>query len=233
MLPIVEVFIIHAPRCQITQKSFLYCFLVFFFMIFCIIFVSFIPPPQEYLSFISSGSCMENLGTAHYCIRTGANHLNSSIKSCKTKGFHSTFSKYKDQVGGICVHVTICCTSKELHKEWKNLFLYFWFDVFFFFIVLDLFHSQALSDHLFEPATLTGQVYEQVCEPIVWSSMEGLNGTIFAYGQTASGKTYTMKGQGKRNPGLIPLAVQDVFNYIRQSTDREFLLRVCVCVWNG
>ena len=56
--------------------------------------------------------------------------------------------------------------------------------------------------------------------------MEGVNGTIFAYGQTASGKTYTMKGQGKKNPGLIPLAVQDVFNFIRQSTDREFLLRV-------
>lgn len=84
------------------------------------------------------------------------------------------------------------------------------------------------SDHLFDPTTSTRDVYEQVCEPIVWSSMEGVNGTIFAYGQTASGKTYTMKGQGKRNPGLIPLAVQDVFNYIRQSTDREFLLRVRV-----
>lgn len=85
-------------------------------------------------------------------------------------------------------------------------------------------------DHLFDPTTPTREVYEQVCEPIVWSAMEGVNGTIFAYGQTASGKTYTMKGQGKRNPGLIPLAVQDVFNFIRQSTDREFLLRVRIIV---
>ena len=38
--------------------------------------------------------------------------------------------------------------------------------------------------------------------------MEGVNGTIFAYGQTASGKTYTMKGTGKRTQELIPLAVQ-------------------------
>jgi centromeric protein E len=44
--------------------------------------------------------------------------------------------------------------------------------------------------------------------------MEGYHGTIFAYGQTSSGKTYTMKGEGKDNPGIIPLAVQDIFNYI-------------------
>jgi hypothetical protein len=40
-------------------------------------------------------------------------------------------------------------------------------------------------------------------------------GTIFAYGQTNSGKTYTMKGSSK-NPGMIPLAIQDVFSYIKQ-----------------
>lgn len=51
-------------------------------------------------------------------------------------------------------------------------------------------------------------------------------GTIFAYGQTSSGKTFTMKGEGKRSPGLIPLAIRDIFNFINQTTNREFLLRV-------
>jgi centromeric protein E len=46
-------------------------------------------------------------------------------------------------------------------------------------------------------------------------SLSPLVGTIFAYGQTNSGKTYTMKGSSK-NPGMIPLAIQDVFSYIKQ-----------------
>ena len=39
------------------------------------------------------------------------------------------------------------------------------------------------------------------------------SGTIFAYGQTASGKTYTMLGSDEV-PGIIPLAIQGIFNAI-------------------
>ena len=45
--------------------------------------------------------------------------------------------------------------------------------------------------------------------------MEGINGTVFAYGQTASGKTYSMIGVDEQ-PGIIPQAVDDVFAYIRE-----------------
>ncbi|KAJ1547142.1 hypothetical protein HK405_006564 [Cladochytrium tenue] len=56
--------------------------------------------------------------------------------------------------------------------------------------------------------------------------MEGMNGTVFAYGQTASGKTYSMMGVDEQ-PGVIPQAIDDVFSYIREQTDdREYLLRV-------
>lgn len=40
--------------------------------------------------------------------------------------------------------------------------------------------------------------------------LEGFNGTVFAYGQTSSGKTHTMKGC-ESEPGIIPLAVHDIF----------------------
>ena len=40
-------------------------------------------------------------------------------------------------------------------------------------------------------------------------------GTMFAYGQTSSGKTHTMMGTND-NPGVIPLAVQDIFSYVRK-----------------
>ncbi|KXS19741.1 kinesin-domain-containing protein [Gonapodya prolifera JEL478] len=54
--------------------------------------------------------------------------------------------------------------------------------------------------------------------------MEGYHVTVFAYGQTASGKTYTM---AKDQPGVIPQAVDDVFDHIRRASEnQEFLLRV-------
>ncbi|RKP36867.1 kinesin motor domain-containing protein, partial [Dimargaris cristalligena] len=50
--------------------------------------------------------------------------------------------------------------------------------------------------------------------------------TVFAYGQTASGKTYTMAGTPSQ-PGVIPQTIQEVFDYIKESSDRrEYLLRV-------
>jgi centromeric protein E len=54
--------------------------------------------------------------------------------------------------------------------------------------------------------------------------MEGFNAVIFAYGQTASGKTHTLTGSPVE-PGIIPLAITDLFAQIRQTPDREFLLR--------
>ena len=54
--------------------------------------------------------------------------------------------------------------------------------------------------------------------------MEGFNAVIFAYGQTASGKTFTLSGS-PNNPGIIPLSITDLFAGIRQTPDREFLLR--------
>ena len=49
-----------------------------------------------------------------------------------------------------------------------------------------------------------------------------VDGTVFAYGQTSSGKTHTMLGTAAE-PGIIPLAVRDVFQRIPASKDREFL----------
>jgi len=40
-----------------------------------------------------------------------------------------------------------------------------------------------------------GALYEDAFKPLVDSVLEGFNGTIFAYGQTGTGKTYTMEGK--------------------------------------
>eukprot|EP01117_Protostelium_nocturnum_P003312 TRINITY_DN1427_c0_g2_i2.p1 TRINITY_DN1427_c0_g2~~TRINITY_DN1427_c0_g2_i2.p1 ORF type:complete len:1453 (-),score=353.29 TRINITY_DN1427_c0_g2_i2:22-4380(-) len=78
------------------------------------------------------------------------------------------------------------------------------------------------------------QVFSTVAKQIVSSSMEGINGTIFAYGQTSSGKTFTMKGssssssslESNSTPGIISLSMKEIFSIIEQSPNRQFLLRV-------
>ncbi|KAL8217093.1 hypothetical protein R6Q57_023930 [Mikania cordata] len=80
-------------------------------------------------------------------------------------------------------------------------------------------------DRVFGPTTTTRHVYDIAAHHVVGGAMEGVNGTIFAYGVTSSGKTHTMHGD-QRSPGIIPLAVKDVFSIIQETPSREFLLRV-------
>jgi hypothetical protein len=53
-------------------------------------------------------------------------------------------------------------------------------------------------DHVFGGQVSNQQVYRQIASPIVQSSLDGINGTIFAYGVTSSGKTHTMMVSGLR-----------------------------------
>ncbi|XP_010315327.1 kinesin-like protein KIN-7D, mitochondrial isoform X1 [Solanum lycopersicum] len=80
-------------------------------------------------------------------------------------------------------------------------------------------------DRVFGPDTCTQEVYEVAARPVVKAAMEGINGTVFAYGVTSSGKTHTMHGD-QNSPGIIPLAIKDVFSIIQDTPGREFLLRV-------
>lgn len=53
---------------------------------------------------------------------------------------------------------------------------------------------------------------------IIDSVMGGLNGTIFAYGQTSSGKTYTMQGGGSADrdtEGIVHMAAKDIFHIFK------------------
>jgi hypothetical protein len=66
-------------------------------------------------------------------------------------------------------------------------------------------------------AVLDGQVDNaaafETCAPLVSSALDGINGTIFAYGSTGSGKTHSMMGGGG-DPGVIPRAVAMLFDEI-------------------
>ena len=84
-------------------------------------------------------------------------------------------------------------------------------------------------------------VYNAVARNHVCAAMDGYNSVIFAYGQTASGKTFTLVGYQRDisplciltplqsgdddQPGIIPRAMKDVFAFIRRTPAREYLLR--------
>ncbi|KAH9696459.1 kinesin-like protein KIN-7D [Citrus sinensis] len=80
-------------------------------------------------------------------------------------------------------------------------------------------------DRVFGPHANSQDVYDVAARPVVKAAMEGVNGTVFAYGVTSSGKTHTMHGD-QNSPGIIPLAIKDVFSIIQDTPGREFLLRV-------
>ncbi|OMP05888.1 hypothetical protein COLO4_08473 [Corchorus olitorius] len=80
-------------------------------------------------------------------------------------------------------------------------------------------------DRIFSEDCKTGEVYEARTKELVAAAVRGFNGTVFAYGQTNSGKTHTMRGSATE-PGVIPLAVHDLFDILQRDVDREFLLRM-------
>ncbi|KAL3505041.1 hypothetical protein ACH5RR_034882 [Cinchona calisaya] len=80
-------------------------------------------------------------------------------------------------------------------------------------------------DHVFDQDCSNARVYELLTKDIIHAAVDGFNGTAFAYGQTSSGKTYTMNGS-ENDPGIIHRAVKEIFTKIKMTMDREFLIRV-------
>ncbi|EEB19529.1 Kinesin heavy chain, putative [Pediculus humanus corporis] len=73
-----------------------------------------------------------------------------------------------------------------------------------------------LFDKVFKPNATQDKVYDDAAKSIVTDVLAGYNGTIFAYGQTSSGKTHTMEGVlgDSQTQGIIPRIVNDIFNHI-------------------
>lgn len=114
-------------------------------------------------------------------------------------------------------------------------------------------HSKVFKfDAVFGWNSEQDDIYNEVCRPIVNSVLQGFNGTIFAYGQTGTGKTYTMEGvnstthtssttrrasstilqsrdqEQKTNKdlrGIIPKAFEHIFGHITENITTQYLVR--------
>ncbi|XP_074071236.1 kinesin heavy chain isoform X1 [Macrotis lagotis] len=84
-------------------------------------------------------------------------------------------------------------------------------------------------DRVLPPNTSQEQVYNACAKQIVKDVLEGYNGTIFAYGQTSSGKTHTMEGKlhDHQLMGIIPRIAHDIFDHIYSMDENlEFHIKV-------
>eukprot|EP00656_Telonema_subtile_P014618 TRINITY_DN1751_c0_g1_i4.p1 TRINITY_DN1751_c0_g1~~TRINITY_DN1751_c0_g1_i4.p1 ORF type:complete len:608 (+),score=140.22 TRINITY_DN1751_c0_g1_i4:263-2086(+) len=84
--------------------------------------------------------------------------------------------------------------------------------------------KQYAFDTVFDTDSKTRDVFAATCSPLVDSVMSGVNATVFAYGPTGAGKTYTMTGTPEE-PGVMVLALQQMFQTIEE-TREEILYKV-------
>ncbi|XP_072983474.1 kinesin-like protein KIN-14B isoform X3 [Typha latifolia] len=75
--------------------------------------------------------------------------------------------------------------------------------------------KQYSFDKVFQPNSTQEEVFQEI-EPVIKSSLDGYNVCIFAYGQTGTGKTYTMEGTPE-DPGIVPRGLQALFEQAAES----------------
>ena len=83
-------------------------------------------------------------------------------------------------------------------------------------------------DRIFPPSSTQQDIYDFGVKGIIDSVLDGYNGTVLAYGQTSSGKTYTMQGEMEEQSkqGIIPRMISHVFKHIYKNEDTDFMIKV-------
>lgn len=85
-------------------------------------------------------------------------------------------------------------------------------------------YSFQFNGQIFGSTASNGLVYQTLVKPLVSRAVEGYNGLVFANGQSGSGKTHTLVGDGME-PGIIAFAIRELMSEI-ESSDAEFRLKV-------
>ncbi|KAL4781152.1 kinesin motor domain-containing protein [Aspergillus varians] len=140
----------------------------------------------------------------------------------ETAGTSKTNSKSKETKGNVIVSVRVrpnISGESSANPEWmvdarRSLLVYNGKE-----------GGDYYYDNVFSAIENNARVYDSAAKRLVRRVMEGYHGTVFAYGMTGTGKTFSMQGTAT-SPGVIPLAITDIFSFIRETPHREFLLRV-------
>ncbi|KAF5293039.1 hypothetical protein FQR65_LT11031 [Abscondita terminalis] len=91
------------------------------------------------------------------------------------------------------------------------------------------FPKQFTFDSVYDQESCTENIYNDICYPLIESVLEGYNSTIFVYGQTGCGKSYSMEGSKMTNPpekGIISRAFEHIFEAISVTSGVKYLALV-------
>uniref|UniRef100_H2ZLU2 Kinesin-like protein n=1 Tax=Ciona savignyi TaxID=51511 RepID=H2ZLU2_CIOSA len=83
-------------------------------------------------------------------------------------------------------------------------------------------------DAIYDWNCTQSDIFEETFHPLLDSVLNGFNGTIFAYGQTGTGKTFTMEGCVRSDQelrGAIPRSFEHVYKHIARTKDQQYLVR--------
>ncbi|KOC59581.1 Kinesin-like protein KIF3B [Habropoda laboriosa] len=156
----------------------------------------------------------------------------NQLKTWKKKNMKSSSSA---DVVTQCVQVVVRCRpmdEKELARNYSRVV-----DVFPSRGVVEIRHPRDdpssdnvkvfTFDAVYDWNSSQQDLYEETVRPLVSSVLDGFNGTIFAYGQTGTGKTYTMEGlkNDHERRGVIPRSFEHIFNHISRSENMQYLVR--------
>ncbi|KAI6191648.1 Kinesin-like protein KIF11 [Aphelenchoides bicaudatus] len=88
---------------------------------------------------------------------------------------------------------------------------------------------------VYDQEATQAQIYKEVVAPLVLQVLDGFNATVFAYGQTGAGKTYTMEGrhddtqnylwEDDPTSGIIPRALHHIFSKLENEKPEDYSVR--------
>ena len=87
-------------------------------------------------------------------------------------------------------------------------------------------YQQFFFDYVFDKNASQQEIYNKTTKPLLDNIIEGFNATVFAYGATGSGKTYTMLGNNQNERGIMPRSVSDLFKLLQKQKNKEFRIQV-------
>ena len=80
-------------------------------------------------------------------------------------------------------------------------------------------------DYVFDKNETQENIFNDAAKFLITGVVNGYNATVFAYGATGAGKTYTMLGDDG-NPGIMPYTLKELFNEIKLYPDKEFKVKL-------
>jgi hypothetical protein len=104
----------------------------------------------------------------------------------------------------------------ELRRDSEEVLQYMYLDAFPLVSVLLIYGFFCSVDSAYDGSTDQEDFFANEVAPIVNNIFKGINTTIFAYGMTGAGKTFTMQGEAGKNRGIIPRVAEQIMAFIEQ-----------------